>query len=440
MRSFLLVVLTLILAAPAAALADTTGPSGPTGPVNPSPPTATTDSAGDVVQNAATARGRVNPGGGETRVTFEYGTTSSYGLTAAAPTLPTGSMTVAVMARLERLTAATTYHYRVVATNAAGVARGADRTFRTASGPSRPGVVTDAAGDVGLDAATMRGRVDPNRQATSSVFEYGTTTRYGARTAPVDVGSGDAGIGVTARVGGLRPNTLYHVRLRATNATGTTTGADRAFRTAGIPLTLSAAASAQTILYTRILTVTGRLEGTGASGVSIALERRNFPFDVGFRAFGTPQRTDAAGAVRFTVPPFTLASQFRLVAPGRSVASNVATVQVRAFVRLRAVPLRRGRVRLSGSVAPDTATGSVAIQRRATDGRYILVRRLSLRPGAGVARFATVLRRRGVMTRYRAATRLRSGALSDGRSSVIRLAGSMRTSTIRPERQYPGSR
>lgn len=80
-------------------------------------------------------RARVNPNGGETRVQFQYGTTASYGLTSATQTLPAGAITADVQRWLERLTPATTYHYRVVATNDAGVARGADRTFRTASPP-----------------------------------------------------------------------------------------------------------------------------------------------------------------------------------------------------------------------------------------------------------------------------------------------------------------
>lgn len=98
---------------------------------------------------------------------FQYGTSTNYGLTSATQTLPAGASAVDVQARLERLTPATTYDYRVVAANAAGVARGANRTFRTASSPSRPGVASEPAGAVTLDAATLSARVDPNRQATT---------------------------------------------------------------------------------------------------------------------------------------------------------------------------------------------------------------------------------------------------------------------------------
>ena len=65
---------------------------------------------------------------------FEYGTSASYGLTTPAagrglrhrPTSPRGRRS-----RTSRNN--TTYHYRLVATNAAGVARGSDKTFKTSA-------------------------------------------------------------------------------------------------------------------------------------------------------------------------------------------------------------------------------------------------------------------------------------------------------------------
>ncbi len=421
MRSVLLVLLALTLAGPAGAAAQTTGPTGPT---NPMPPTASTEASADLSQTAATVRARVNPNGAETRVQFQYGTTTSYGLTSPIETLPAGAITTDVQRRLERLTPATTYHYRAVATNDAGITRGTDRTFRTASPPSRPGVATDTAKDVGVDAATLQARVDPNRQTTAYAFEYGTSTRYSTSTPAGGAGNGDAGVRVEARVTGLRVNTTYHFRIRATNPSGSVTGSDRTFRTGKVPLGLSAAASPQIVRYTRTLTVTGTVTGTDLRGVPITLQRRSSPFDAGFRSFGGQLLTDGAGVVRFLVPPFTLASQFRLVAPSRGgLTSNVATVQVRALVKLRAQRLRGGRVRLFGTVAPANAAGLVSIQRRTTDGRYAAVRRVRLRHAEGGRRFSAILRARSRTTTYRAATRLTGGALVDGRSPIIRFRG-----------------
>ena len=67
----LLVGLLCALAVPALALAA------------PTPPAATTGAAKDVTRTSATLTATVDPNGGPTTVRFEYGTSSSYGLTSA---------------------------------------------------------------------------------------------------------------------------------------------------------------------------------------------------------------------------------------------------------------------------------------------------------------------------------------------------------------------
>lgn len=423
MRPVLIALLALCAcAAPAAA--QTTGPTGPAVP-GPTPPGAGTVGSADVGQSVATVKGSVDPNNGETQVQFQYGTSTSYGLTTPTQTLPAGDGATDVQAALSRLTIATTYHYRVVATNAAGVTRGGDKTFKTASAPSKPAVASVAAKDIAFDAATLQARVDANRQETSYVFEYGTSsTRFGATTAPVSVGAGDSGVPVAVRVGGLASNQKYYFRLKATNASGTTTGGTRSFTTAKVALGLAASVSPSIVRYSRTLTVMGTVTGTDKRGVPVQLQRRNFPFDAGFTPSGNQQLTDGNGVVRFLVPPFTLASQFRLVAPSRgNLTSNVATVQVRALVRLRIKRLRGGRLRLSGTVAPANARGLVSIQRRGSTGRYAAVKRVALRQTKGVGRFTAVVRTRKEPSIYRAATRLTGGALVDGRSPIIRVRG-----------------
>ena len=57
-----------------------------------------------------------------------------------------------------------------------------------------------------------------------------TTTAYGLSTV---MGATDVGpLTVETRIAGLKPSTLYHYRLVAGNAAGTSYGADRTFRTA----------------------------------------------------------------------------------------------------------------------------------------------------------------------------------------------------------------
>ena len=144
-------------------------------------PAATTTAASGVTRSAAALNGTVDPNGKATSYHFEYGTTTAYGLTSAGGDAGAGEDPVAVSVPVEGLSAGTTYHYRIVASNEGDVT-GADRTFRTASGPALPGITSTAAREVGPTSASLRSRIDPNRGATTYHFEYGLSTAYGSRT------------------------------------------------------------------------------------------------------------------------------------------------------------------------------------------------------------------------------------------------------------------
>jgi hypothetical protein len=94
-----------------------------------------------------------------------------------------------------------------------------------------PAAATLPATGVGTREATLHGAVNPNTQATGYRFDYGETTAYGGLTPVAAAGSGDAARGVFQRVTGLKPNTTYHFRVRATNTSGTALGVDRTFKT-----------------------------------------------------------------------------------------------------------------------------------------------------------------------------------------------------------------
>jgi hypothetical protein len=129
------------------------------------------------------------------------------------------------------------YHFRAVATNAVGTSNGADMTFTTtACPPQAPTVTTQAASGIGQTAATLNGTVNPNGGATDAYFEYGTTTSYGSTTTPSSMGSGSSVLPFSDSVGSLTCNTLYHFRAVATNAGGTSNGADMTFTTTACPL------------------------------------------------------------------------------------------------------------------------------------------------------------------------------------------------------------
>lgn len=98
-----------------------------------SAPVVESESAYDVTLDASTVQAQLNPNESETTYRFEYGTSSAYGSSAPTPEGPagSGSSTEIVEAQLKGLTAATIYHYRIVATNGEGSVAGPDRTFRT---------------------------------------------------------------------------------------------------------------------------------------------------------------------------------------------------------------------------------------------------------------------------------------------------------------------
>ena len=95
-----------------------------------------------ITTGSAAVTGTVNPGGDATTYQFEYGTSTSYGLTTPASRRGRRAPTdVAARATLSGLTTNTTYHYRVVATNAARRrARAPTRRFKTAAPASAPSI------------------------------------------------------------------------------------------------------------------------------------------------------------------------------------------------------------------------------------------------------------------------------------------------------------
>jgi Calx-beta domain-containing protein len=99
---------------------------------NDTKPSATTVAATGVGETTATLQGSVNPQGKSTSVSFEWGLTTGYGSPTPTQALAAGTSAQAVSAALSGLVASTTYHYRVVATSAAGTTQGADQTLRTA--------------------------------------------------------------------------------------------------------------------------------------------------------------------------------------------------------------------------------------------------------------------------------------------------------------------
>jgi phosphodiesterase/alkaline phosphatase D-like protein len=177
--------------------------------------------------------GRVNPEDEATTYYFQYGPDTTYGSRVPAAGVVVGSDATihSVAQSLGGLAPNRTYHYRVAATNATGTTLGADRTFTTS--PAKPIVFTDLASGISATGAQLHGRVNPQDQSTAYYFQYGTDKTYGAQIpiTGIAAGSDDVSHSVAQLLVGLGPNRTYHYRVVATNATGTSDGVDRTFKT-----------------------------------------------------------------------------------------------------------------------------------------------------------------------------------------------------------------
>jgi len=192
-------------------------------------PVVTTKPATYVASFSATLNGSVDPQGLTTTVYFQYGTTTSYGLTTAIQSRH-GNTNQNVAANIRSLTANTVYHFRIVATNSAGTRYGSDKTFTTLSATGPPVVTSNPATFIASFSATLNGSLDPHGLTTTVYFQYGTTASYGLTTAP-QIRTGNTYQNVAANIRSLTANTVYHFRIVATNSAGTRYGSDRTFTT-----------------------------------------------------------------------------------------------------------------------------------------------------------------------------------------------------------------
>jgi hypothetical protein len=321
----------------------------------------------------------VNPRGQSTSYAFQYGTTTAYGSQVPATAAPagSGSSPVPVSAGLTGVARGTTIHYRVVATNADGASVGGDRTFTTLDPPV---ATTGDAGAVTASSATLTGSVNPRGKATTFRFEYGTSTAYGSEVTG-SAGSSTAAVSLATQVAGLTADTVYHFRLSATNADGTTVGSDGTFKTAVATGTGTTGTTGGTAGTTGTTGTTGT--GDGGSGglattpplaVTVAVVRAKLA-----RALSNGLRV-RAGCARVCnlsvklVLPAKVAKKLRLKrtvgSTRRSSGPTPATVTVRFSKKARAALSRLRRVSLSVVVTATSADGA-----RATATKRLTLRR-----------------------------------------------------------------
>ena len=196
-----------------------------------SSPTVATGTHSHVTDTSAVLHGTVNPNGSATTYYFQWGLTTAYGVNSVAHSAGHGSKPVSVSATASGLIPGTAYHYRLVATNGAGTAVGADRAFKTAGNPP-PNVATGPASGVGKNSVTVTGVISPNNQATTYYFQWGTSTGYGQQTVAGTVPAGTTPATVSATIQGLEARTIFHYRLVALHGnTPPIPGSDATFMT-----------------------------------------------------------------------------------------------------------------------------------------------------------------------------------------------------------------
>jgi hypothetical protein len=418
-RLFLIISLLAAAALPAAAAAQTPTPEAPV---------ATTGAADSITQTTANLNGTVDPNATTTTYHFEYGTSAGYGLTTPENTVPEGTDPVAVKAAIDGLTKGTMYHYRLVATNPAGISRGADRTFRTAPGDQAPAVKSTTYRDLTSRTVTLATQVDPNRQATTVRFEYGRSTSYGAFTDRVDAGSGDSYGPVSIPLAGLRPNTRYHFRAVATNATGSTRSADRTFVTRREPSSVSLSIVPSKVVWGGGLTLIGRVNGSGVGGVTVTVQRQDFPFQSAFSDVANA-KTTSKGTFQVNVSSLFSTTHFRAVTQTRfPVASAIRTASSAVKVGIKARRKGRKKATISGTLWPALPNGRVSLQKRSPRGKWAVVKRQAAKPSGGADRSTyrfTVKKPKPKKpaSRYRVVVLARDGgAHVPGRSRQVRVA------------------
>jgi hypothetical protein len=225
-------------------------------------PTVTTAAASPVERTTATLNGTIDPGGIASKYHYEYGLDTRYGSSTAPIDAGSGSGAIEAAGPVAGLVPNTTYHYRIVGTNASGSIVGADETLTTAAAPptvdGSPTFVTT----ITPTGARVHATVNPQHSLTTFRIEYGTTTSYGSSTPEVaaEVGEQSSDQAVATTLTGLQPATLYHYRVSAENGVeGPQTGADATF------ITSPAAPASASEVTARKATLSGTIDPHGAA-------------------------------------------------------------------------------------------------------------------------------------------------------------------------------
>lgn len=159
----------------------------------------------------------------------DYGTTVAYGTSTPVNLTLLIAHSVVLSGPFDN----TAYHYRVRSVDGSGnLAVSGDFTFTTAKTTTPPSITGVTSGSITTTGATIAWSTD---QASTSQVDYGTTTSYGTSSAL----SSTLATTHTVVLAGLRPNTLYHFRVKTGNPSGTVAvSTDYTFTTLSVPYSI----------------------------------------------------------------------------------------------------------------------------------------------------------------------------------------------------------
>jgi hypothetical protein len=211
-------------------------------------------------------------------------------------------------------------------------------------GPSfGDGVGNTYATGVGSTTASLSGGVYPNGADTTYYWQYGATTSYGAQTATVDIGGGQAPVQVAGALGGLAPGTTYHYRLVAQNGVGTAYGYDSTLTTTMAPA--NAVAPAIGGIAVQGQTLQAYPGGWTPAGVSLYYQWQRSADGVTWTSIG------GATASAYTVGAADAGDELRVAV----TAANVAGQSTATSIAVGPVPGSAGST--PGASAPQSIAG-----------------------------------------------------------------------------------
>jgi hypothetical protein len=285
-----------------------------------------------------------------------------------------------------------------------------------------PTVTTGRATNIRPTTATLHGTVDPNRTATSYMFQIGPTRLYGGKTAVLSAGAGRKPVRVSSPISGAAPATRYHYRLVALRGSRVFFGKDRTFRTKPQPLGVSLAATPNPIRTGHSTTLAGVLSGTGNAGRQVQLQANPWPYTGGFQPVANNQITSSTGSFAFPLLSVGVNTQYRVLMPAKpKVVSPIVVLGTTSKVTRHAKVRRghrRGRILFWGRITPAQDGAAVVVQKRRRGAWINIARTIAVHTGKGFSRYRKRIRQKHG-GHYRVVVLDTSGAHSPNASRAI---------------------